>query len=61
MGHVNISTSLKTQTVINLVNLSLISPTRFDALPHYHQALRISRYETKHVVMREIRIDEVQR
>jgi hypothetical protein len=39
--------SLKTRILIHLINLSLISPTRFGASTHHHQGLRISCCETK--------------
>jgi hypothetical protein len=34
-----------------LISLNLVSPTRFGSLPHHHQRLRISCYETEHVVV----------
>jgi hypothetical protein len=43
--------SPKAPTLMHFINLSLISPTHFGALPHYHQVLCISCCKTKHIVV----------
>jgi hypothetical protein len=74
MSSKRLNISLKIPTLIYLIILSLISPTRFGALPHQYQGLHISFCEEKYVVVvtvgesvedtntvNEIRTDEVQR
>jgi hypothetical protein len=48
--HANKIMSLKAPT-LHLISPTLISPTRFGALTHHHQGLRISCCGTKHVVV----------